>query len=81
MSLHAWMTHMNGYRKWVGDDSVNYGVKAYLRMGSIEQIALSELGVSFDHDTHKKAMAIRLSNKMQKKSVVASSLMKMSGLF
>ena len=71
---------MNGYRKSVGDDSVNYGVKAYLRMGSIEQIALSELGVSFDPDIHEKAMDLRLSNKMQKKSVVASSLMKMSAV-
>jgi hypothetical protein len=71
---------MNGYRKSVGEESINYGVKAYMRMGTIEQIALSELDVSFDPDTHKKAMDLRTSNKAQKKMGLVSSLMQMSGL-
>lgn len=63
--LHDWLVTQNGHRKGYGVVGKEYccGVKAYERMGSIEQLALLRLNVTFDTTLHEKAMGKRLKNK------------------
>ena len=58
-ALGKWLLEMNGYANEYNNRSY-YGVKAYMRMGSIEQLALEEIGVTFDPQLHHKAMNARI---------------------
>jgi len=64
-SLHQWLVTQNGHRYAKGETEDNWGFKAYKRMGSIEQLALSGIDVTFDteNEVHQKAMDKRLGNK------------------
>lgn len=75
-SLGKWLNFMNGYTtKYDTDSTRSYGVVAYKRMGSIEQLTLDSLKVCFDPVTHKEAMRIRESNKLdQQRGEIRTSL-------
>ena len=64
--LAVWLNTQNGYHYANNMDEYGCGVKAYKRMGSIEQLALEGIGVTFDPNLHKKAMNIRAANKSKK---------------
>ena len=40
----------------------HWGVRAFERMGSLEQLALEDIGVTFDPQLHNKAMDARIQN-------------------
>ena len=65
-NLGAWLNTQNGYHYANNMSEYECGVKAYKRMGSIEQLALEGIGVTFDPNLHKKAMNIRAANKSKK---------------
>ena len=58
-NLYQWLSEMNGYANAYKNHSY-YGVKAYMRMGSLEQLALEEIGVTFDPKLHNNAMNARI---------------------
>ena len=66
--LHDWLVTQNGHRNAKGETEDNWGFKAYKRMGSIEQLALSGIDVTFDtkNKVHQKAMDKRLGVKTKK---------------
>ena len=66
LKLALWLNTQNGYHYANNMDEYGCGVKAYKRMGSIEQLALEGIGVTFDPNLHKKAMNIRAANKSKK---------------
>jgi len=70
--LHDWLVTQNGHLKANGfsDNNDNHwGIKAYERMGSIEQLALLRMNVTFDTALHDKAMKKRLKNNLKKKDM------------
>ena len=66
--LNSWLVTQNGHRNAKGGNDDNWGFKAYKRMGSIEQLALSDIDVTFDteNEVHQKAMDKRLGVKTKK---------------
>lgn len=67
--LHDWLVMQNGHRAEYGvtsDNDDHWGIKAYERMGSIEQLALSGIDVTFIPALHQKAMIKRDEEKQTK---------------
>ncbi|KAL7497240.1 hypothetical protein ACHAWT_005349 [Skeletonema menzelii] len=60
--LSAWLKVMSGYSKKNHESENGYGYKAYQHMGSIEQKALEDKGVSFDPSMFSRAIEIRVRN-------------------
>ena len=62
--LHLWLSTQNGHRYAKKEGEYGCSIKAYKRMGSIEQLALSGINVTFDtkNKVHQKAMEKRVDN-------------------
>jgi len=60
--LSAWLKVMSGHSKKNHESEKSYGYKAYQHMGSIEQKALEDKGVSFDPSMFSRAIEIRVRN-------------------
>jgi len=62
-TLYLWVMTMSGYYE-KSASTRSYGFCAFQHMGSVEQIALAGLDVSFDPDALKKALDTRIGDRL-----------------
>eukprot|EP00986_Skeletonema_menzelii_P013973 scaffold8686_cov122-Skeletonema_menzelii.AAC.3 len=65
--LSKWLKAMVGYLEVYTNYEQQYGIMAYKEMGSVEQMALENIGVCFNPEKFKKAMDQRLTKRLSDK--------------
>lgn len=69
MPLKQWIEVMNGYSNHMEYKDIEYGLKAYKMMGSIEQLALAEKRVCFNPVLYGEANTNAKKSKMSSNQV------------
>eukprot|EP00986_Skeletonema_menzelii_P016537 scaffold14918_cov87-Skeletonema_menzelii.AAC.1 len=66
-NLSQWLKAMVGYLKVYANNEQQYGIMAYEEMGSVERMALENIGVCFNPEKFKKAMDQRQTKRLSDK--------------